>query len=98
MVSNRNAMHLFLYRSDQLKHAGICRNSNLLPLRRYDRAGAVPVILHHAEHRNGNAGLRKQAGDRIRLPAPAVKQNQIWQRGKLLIPVLIAPDAPRTAY
>ena len=53
MVGDGEAVGLLLNLADEGENRLIVVNADLLPLRRHQRTGAVPVVLHHAEHREG---------------------------------------------
>ena len=52
VVGDGEAMYLLLHRADQGEQSGRLPDAQLLPPGGDQGAGAVPVVLHHAQHRH----------------------------------------------
>ena len=95
VIGDGEAVHLLLNPPDEGEEGRAVLDADLLPLRRHQRAGAVAVVLDHAEDRH----LQPQRGERrlrgTGMALAAVDQQEVGQLAELLVPVEIAPEAPR---
>ena len=93
VVGNGEAVRLLLHRADQGEQRGRLPNAQLLPPGGDQGAGAVPVVLHHAQHRH----VQSQPGHHLLGDAgvvfAAVDQQQVWQGRKFFVPVQIPAEA-----
>ena len=96
VIGDGEAVDFLLYPSDQGEQGGALLNAQLAAVGRHQGAGAVTVILDHAE--NGNVGQAQPAQGFARCAGmhfAAVNQQQIGALFEFLIAVQIAAEAPR---
>ena len=86
-------MGFLLNISDQREYRLIPADPDLLPRRGDQRAGPVSVIFHHAKARDLKAPFLKSPNGGCCVSCPAIDQEQIRERGKLLITVQISLEA-----
>ena len=94
VVGDGEAVGLLLNLADEGENRLIVVNADLLPLRRHQRTGAVPVVLHHAEHREGQVQLLKRSHGHLRVGHAAVDEQQVGGFVKALVPRLVVDKPP----
>ncbi len=86
VVGNGKTMGFLLNLTNEGKHRLAGLNTDLMPPGRNQRAGAVPVVLNHAEHRKVQAEARKHRFSHCGMGRATVNQEQVRQRGKFFVP------------
>ena len=94
VVGDGEAVGLLLNLADEGENRLIVVNADLLPLRGHQRPGAVPVVLHHAEHREGQVQLLKRSHGHLRVSHAAVDEQQVGGFVKALVPRLVVDKPP----
>ena len=87
-------MGLLLNLADEGKHRLIGINADLAAFRRYQRPGAVTVILYHAEYRHRAAKLLCDLPGGAGVGNAAVNEKHIRQRQELFVPVCCPLQTP----
>ena len=95
MVLNGKAVRLLLNASHERKRRGICLNADFVSLRRYKSAGAVAVVLHHAEHREAEPQRFERSAGRGGMFCAAVDEQNIRPCGKLSVLLKIMREPAR---
>ena len=86
-------MGLLLNLADEGEHRLIGLDANLPALRRDQGPGAVPVVLYHAEHRDGQPQGLQHLHRHFGVVLAAVDEEHVGQLPELLVPVQVAPEA-----
>ena len=95
MILDGEAVRFLLNAAYKRERGGICLYADLVSLRRYERTRTVPVVLHHAEHRQAESQrFERRAGRRSVLRAAVDKQN-VRPCGELSVLIQIMREPPR---
>ena len=86
VISDREAVDLFLYIGNQCKDTPFRLNFNFPAVAR-NRAGAVFVVFHHTEQRHLQPVRLEHRHHSVHLPDTAVEQNQIGEPAETLAAV-----------
>ena len=87
-------MGLLLDLADEGEHRLLGDDADLPALRRHQRTGAVAVVLHHAQNGDVDAHGLQLLLRGLGLQMTAVHQQQVRQRGEVLVPVQIPLHPP----
>ena len=85
MIGDGKSVGFLLNIANQGENRLVGVNGYFLPIGRNQRPGAVTVILHHAEHREGNAHFAQCPLCRLGVYNAAVNQQQIRRGIKALV-------------
>ena len=94
MVGDGKAVHLLLDRADEGKNGWICRDGDLVSVRRDERARPVAVILDHTVNRDVQRIFTQDRKCDIRMLHAAVDQKCVRTLGKTRVARKIMRKAP----
>ena len=94
VIGDGEAVDLLLHPAHQRKQRRTLLDAQLPALRRHQRTGAVAVVLHHTQNGDMDAHGLQLLLRGLGLQMTAVHQQQVRQRGEVLVPVKIPLHPP----
>ena len=94
VILDGEPVDLLLHPAHQRKQRRTLLDAQLPALRRHQRTGAVAVVLHHAQNGDMDAHGLQLLLRGLGLQMTAVHQQQVRQRGEVLVPVQIPLHPP----